>query len=184
MQRIDFEVSAVARLRRRVAEVEEINEDLVAFARGHAGAVTSIHEAVLAALGAQDRDGLCAVLGWQWPRLLAVDAVALAWVDEEGAAFRADREGVTPVEGRLVARMADALPSVTIRPVERAHPMFGASGAGVRSEALIRLDGASGAGLLALGQHAGASAEGRHGVKLLRFLGQAVSTMLERWPTP
>src|SRR4051812_13067710 len=42
MQRIDFEVSAVATLRKRVTEVEEINEDLIAFARGHAGAVSSI----------------------------------------------------------------------------------------------------------------------------------------------
>jgi uncharacterized protein len=180
MQRIDFETGAVASLRRRVAEIEEINDDLVAFARGHAGAVSAIHDAVLAALAAPDRDAFFHVLAWSWPRLLKVDAVAIAWSGAD--AFRADRDGVSPVEGRLIVRMADALPSVTIRPCARAHPLFGASGEAVRSEALIRLDGEMGIGLLALGQKEGASAEGRHGAKLLRFLGASVAHMLERWP--
>ena len=183
MQHIDFEGNAVARLQRRVAEVEEINDELVAFAKGHAGAVTSIHNAVLAAIVAEDRADLCNVLAWQWPALLKVDAVAVAWSSGQDG-FRADRAGLAAVEPRLIERMADALPSVTIRPVGRAHPLFGASGEAVRTEALIRLDGISGRGVLALGQYEGASAEDRHGVKLLRFLGQTVSNMLERWPTP
>ena len=45
---IDFEGGAVASLKRRMAEVEEANQDLIAFARGHSGAVSSIHTAVLA----------------------------------------------------------------------------------------------------------------------------------------
>lgn len=181
MQRINFEAGAVASLRRRVAEIEEINEDLVAFARGHAGAVASIHSAVLVALAAADVDELCAIVTRQWPALLRVDAAALAWAIDD-TAFRADREGLNPVEPRLVRRMIEALPTVTIRQAGRAHPLFSASGEAVRSEALIRLDGATGSGLLVLGQHEGGSAEGRHGIRLLRFLGQAVSHMLERWP--
>lgn len=181
MQRIDFEQRAVAALRQRVAEIEEVNEDLVAFARGHAGAVSSIHNAVLAALAATDRAELCAAVTGVWPALLKVDAAAFAW-SGAGTAFRADREGIAAVEPRLIARMAEAMPSVTIRPVERAHPLFGLSGRPVRSEALIRLGGDGGVGLLALGQYADAPAEGRHGAKLLRFLGQAVSHILERWP--
>ena len=47
---INFEDRAVARLQARVAAAEEANQDLIAFARGHSGAVASIHEAVLAAL--------------------------------------------------------------------------------------------------------------------------------------
>ena len=181
MQRVDFEAGAVANLRRRVAEVEEINEDLVAFARGHAGAVNAIHSAVLAAIAAADSDELCSVVTTEWPALLKVDQVSLAWACDSNA-FRADLIGVAPVEPRLVERLANSMPSVTIRPVEQGHPLFGAFGGKVRSEALIRLGGDRGSGLLALGQNEGASAEGQHGARLLRFLGQALSHMLERCP--
>jgi len=182
MQSIDFEAGAVANLRRRVAEVEEINEDLVAFARGHAGAVTSIHNAVLAAIAATDISELLSILTFDWPALLKVDQVALVW-SCDGKAFRTDLIGTTPVEPRLVGRMVETLPSVTIRPVEQGHPLFGTLGGEVRSEALIRLSGDRGCGLLALGQLEGGSAEGRHGTRLLRFLGQALSHMLERCTT-
>ena len=40
---IPFEERAVAHLRERLGAVEEANQDLIAFARGHSGAVTSIH---------------------------------------------------------------------------------------------------------------------------------------------
>ena len=49
---ISFEEKAVAKLRARVAAAEEANQDLIAFARGHSGAVASIHEAVIAAIEA------------------------------------------------------------------------------------------------------------------------------------
>ena len=52
---ISFENHALANLRARVAAAEEANQDLIAFARGHSGAVASIHEAVLAAV---ETDGL------------------------------------------------------------------------------------------------------------------------------
>jgi uncharacterized protein YigA (DUF484 family) len=173
MQRIDFEVSAVASLRKRVSEVEEINEDLIAFARGHAGAVSSIHEAVLAAIACDNAAELATVITCRWPMLLRVDEVAFAWVAGR-AAFRAN----------LVERMADIMRPVEMRGVDRGHPLFGAACESIRSEALIRLDSFSGSGLIALGQVESATIEGRHGTRLLRFLGQAVSHMLERWPAP
>jgi len=180
MQRIDFEASAVNSLRKRVCEVEEMNEDLIAFSRGHAGAVSSIHEAVLAAITADTPAELATILTCHWPLMLRVDEVALAWV-AGGAAFRADRNGVREVEPRLVIRMADMLQPVTMRGVARGHPLFGAACESIRSEALIRLDGFKGTGLIALGQTEAPAIEGRHGARLLRFLGQAVSHMLERW---
>jgi uncharacterized protein len=181
MQRIDFETGAVASLRKRVAEIEEINEDLVAFARGHAGAVSAIHEAVLAALAADGAQALAQVVTTHWPLILRVDAVAMAWSNSSGGC-RADRRGLTDVEPRLIERMAHSMAPVTIRAVERGHPLFGAACESVRSEALIRLDGLSVSGLIVLGQREGAAAEGRHGARLLRFLGQAMSHMLERCP--
>jgi len=181
MQRIDFEASAVATLRKRVSEVEEINEDLIAFARGHAGAVSSIHEAVLAAIACDSPSELATIITCRWPMLLRVDEVAFAW-GHDGQAFRANRDGMREVEPRLIERMADLMRPVEMRSVERGHPLFGAACESIRSEALIRLDSFSGAGLIILGQNETSAIEGRHGARLLRFLGQAVSHMLERWP--
>ncbi len=183
MQRIDFETSAVASLRKRVSEVEEINEDLIAFARGHAGAVSAIHEAVLAAIACDTCVELATVITCRWPMLLRVDEVAFAWsLGDE--AFRADRAGVRAVEPRLVERMADMMRPVEMRSVGRGHPLFGAASEQIGSEVLIRLDSFSGCGVIALGQKEAPTIEGRHGTRLLRFLGQAVSHMLERWPAP
>ena len=75
---IDFEARAVASLRRRVAEVEEVNQDLLAFARGHSGAVAAIHEAVLAAADAEGLDHLIHIITQHWPQILGLDAVSLA----------------------------------------------------------------------------------------------------------
>jgi len=181
MQRIDFEKGAVASLRKRVAEIEEINEDLVAFARGHTGAVSSIHAAVLTMLTANSPEEMAQVLSVHWPRILRVDEVAFAW-GVNGTAYRGDRDGLRAVEPRLIARMAAILPPVTMRNVERGHPLFGAACEHVRSEALIRLDGGHGHGLIALGQSEATAVEAQQGAKLLRFLGASLSLMLERWP--
>jgi len=181
MQRIDFETSAVAHLRKRVSEVEEVNEDLIAFARGHAGAVSAIHDAVLAAIGCDSATELATVITCQWPMLLCVDEVAFAWT-ARSEAFQANRRGILAVEPRLVERMSDMSRAVEMRGVGRGHPLFGAACESIRSEALIRLDSFSGAGLIILGQKESSAIEGHHGARLLRFLGQAVSNMLERWP--
>jgi uncharacterized protein YigA (DUF484 family) len=75
---INFEDRAVAKLRARVAAAEEANQDLIAFARGHSGAVASIHEAVLAAIEAEGFDHLIHIVTQEWPQILGLDAVAVA----------------------------------------------------------------------------------------------------------
>ena len=50
---IQFEEGAVARLRDRLGVAETARADLLAFARGHSGAVASIHRAMLAAMEAE-----------------------------------------------------------------------------------------------------------------------------------
>ena len=92
-QVIPFEERAVARLRERLGAVEEANQDLIAFARGHSGAVASIHQAVLAAMDADSLEALLHVVTQEWPLILGIDAVALALiVGDQG--FRADGNGV------------------------------------------------------------------------------------------
>jgi uncharacterized protein YigA (DUF484 family) len=179
---IPFEERAVARLRERLGAVEEANQDLLAFARGHSGAVASIQEAVLAALEADSIESLLHIVTQEWPLILRIDAVALALVvGDEG--FRADGEGVQRVEPKLLIRAISGLDEVQMRTVLRGHPLFGPACDLIRAEALIRLDNAPPlpAGLLVLGQRAELSLDTRHGSELLLFLGRSLAAMIRRW---
>ena len=182
---IDFERGAVASLRRRVAEVEEVNQDLIAFARGHSGAVSAIHEAVLAAVDAEGLDHLIHIVTQHWPDLLGLDAVAVAlYVGDKG--MRADASGLQFVDPRLIARSIEGIDGVLLRGVERGHPLFGPASDLIRAEALIRLEGAPPlpSGMLALGQRRPQGFETRAGSELLVFLGRVLSRMIGRWLLP
>jgi uncharacterized protein YigA (DUF484 family) len=184
-QVINFEDRAVASLRARVAEVEEANQDLIAFARGHSGAVASIQAAVLAAIEAQGLDHLIHVVTQDWPDLLGVDAVALALsVGETG--LRADVDGLQLVDRRVIARIARGIDGVVLRGVERGHPLFGPAASLIRAEALVRLDNHAPlpCGMLALGQRAATRFETRHGSELLAFLGGVLAHMVARCLPP
>ncbi|MFN3389623.1 MAG: DUF484 family protein, partial [Allosphingosinicella sp.] len=153
---INFEDRAVANLRARVAAAEEANQDLIAFARGHSGAVASIHEAVLAAVDAEGFDHLIHIVTQEWPQILGLDAVAVAlFVGDKG--MRADASGLQFVDPRVIARSVHGLEGVLLRAVERGHPLFGPACELIRAEALVRLDSEPPlpTGLLALGQRAG-----------------------------
>ena len=97
---ISFENHALANLRARVAAAEEANQDLIAFARGHSGAVASIHEAVLAAIEAEGLDHLLHVVTQEWPQILGLDAVAVAlFAGETGRARRRLRASSSSTPG-------------------------------------------------------------------------------------
>lgn len=181
---IPFEERAVARLRERLGAVEEANQDLLAFARGHSGAVASIHEAVLAALDADGLEGLFHVVTQEWPLMLGLDSVAMALVvGDQG--FRADADGVQYVAPQLVEKAMAGIDGVEMRNVGRGHPLFGPACSLIRSEALIRIDAERPLpyGLLALGQRAAQPLDGRHGSELLLFLGRGLASMIRRWLT-
>ena len=181
-QLIRFEERAVARLRERLGAVEEANEDLIAFARGHSSAVASIHAAALAAVEAADIDHLLDMIARQWPQILGIDSAAIALVvGSEG--FRADSTGVQRIEGALVDRLVRNRARVEVRCVPKGHPLFGAIAPQIRAEALIRIDSPTPVpcGLLALGQRAALERPSRHGSELLLFLGGVVAATLRRF---
>src|SRR3954471_20199839 len=105
---IPFEERAVAHWRERLGAVEEANEDLIAFARGHSGAVASIHDAVLAAIDADSVEALLHVVTQEWPLILGIDAVAVSLiVGNQG--FRADGAGVQLVDPQIMRRVIDGV---------------------------------------------------------------------------
>ena len=179
---IQFEQSAVASLRERLGEAESARADLAAFARGHSGAVATIHSAVSAALGADSFDELTQVVTHDWPAMLGIDCVALALlVGEQG--FCIDRHGVSRCEPALIARATGSIGDVALRSVGRGHPLFGASASDVRAEALVALEGDAPypRGLLLLGQSGSAADASDQGSQLLQFLGVSLGAMLRRW---
>jgi uncharacterized protein len=180
-QVIHFEERAVAQLRERLGAAQEANEDLIAFARGHSGAVSSIHEAVLAAFEADGMEALLHVVTNEWPLILGRDSVALALVvGDQG--FRADGSGVQIVAPKIVERAIGQAQPVELRTVERGHPLFGPACELIRAEALIRIDSPPPlpSGLLALGQRTELSLDARHGSELLMFLGRSLAAMIRR----
>ncbi len=184
-QVISFEDRAVAALRARIVAAEEANQDLIAFARGHSGAVTSIHAAVLSAIEAEGLDHLIHIVTQEWPQTLGLDAVALAlFVGDTG--LRADASGLQFVDPRLIARAVGGVDGVVLRGVERGHPLFGPACELIRAEALVPLESKPPlpGGLLALGQRGGQGFETRHGSELLLFLGSVLTRCIDRWLVP
>ena len=182
---ISFENHALANLRARVAAAEEANQDLIAFARGHSGAVASIHAAVLAAIEAEGLDHLLHIVTQEWPQILSLDAVAVAlWAGD--TAVRADASGLQFVNPRLIERSLKDLDGVLLRGVERGHPLFGPACELIRAEALIRLasEPPLPSGVLALGQRAAQHFDTRHGSELLVFLGRVLTRCMGRWLIP
>jgi uncharacterized protein YigA (DUF484 family) len=183
-QVIQFEERAVARLRERLGAAEEANQDLIAYARGHSGAVTSIHSAVLAAMDAGSIEALLNTVTQEWPLILGIDSVAVALI-VGNRGFRADGNGIERVEGALLDRMLRDLAAVEMRTVERGHPLFGPASDLIRAEALVRIElqHPLPSGLLALGQRAELSLDARHGSELLLFLGRALESIIRRFLT-
>ena len=181
---IPFEERAVAHLRERLGEAQEANQDLIAFARGHSGAVTSIHEAVLAAIETDGVEALLHVVTQEWPLILGIDAVALSLVIADKG-FRADGSGIQLVDPAILKRAIAAVDGVEMRKVERGHPLFGPACDLIRAEALIRVECEPPlpTGLLVIGQRAELSLDARHGSELLMFLGCTLAVMIRKWLT-
>jgi len=179
---IPFQNHALAQLRERLGQAEEANEDLIAFARGHSGAVAAIHEAVIAAMEADGIDELLHVVTQEWPLILGIDAVALALVIGDKG-FRADVNGVQQVEPQLLQRSIEQVNGVAMRAVGRGHPLFGPACDLIRAEAVIRIECEPPLpiGLIALGQRSEQTLDARHGTELLMFLGRSLAAIIRRW---
>lgn len=177
-----FEDRAVANLRARLGVIEEANQDLIAFARGHHGAVATIHRAVLLAMRSADLAELLGVVTSHWPDLFGIDHLALAVTDTPSAMIAAENL-VAPIDPAILRRALRGLGPVTLRDVERGHALFGPACAAIRAEALIRVESPSGQplGLLLLGQSLSPGLDACGGSELLRFLGQSLGAMIARW---
>ena len=179
---IQFEQTAVATMRERLGAAETARADLLAFARGHSGAVATIHQAVIAALDADSFDELIATVTRTWPEMLGLEAVALALVVGDRG-FRIDAVGVEAIEPKLIERALCSIDNAALRGVGRGHPLFGGIAARISAEALIGIDAEPPfpRGILLLGQAHSRATPSDEGSQLLQFLGAALGAMLRRW---
>jgi uncharacterized protein YigA (DUF484 family) len=177
-----IEEHVVAQLRARLGAAEEDRQDLIAFARGHRGAVASVHRAVLEIMTAREPSELGAIIVRKWPSRLGIDHCSLALSAAQGATL-ATANGQAPLDPALLGRALADLPSVLVRDVTRGHPLFGPVCARVRAEALVRIDCGSSHpfGLLLLGQERSPGLEECGGSELLRFLGASLAAMIAQW---
>ena len=179
---IQFEPTAVAALRERLGAAETARADLLAFARGHSGAVATIHEAVIAALDATSFDELIATVTRGWPDTLGLEAVALALIIGDRG-FRIDARGVEAIEPKLIKRALGSIGHVALRGVGRGHPLFGARACDIGAEALIGIPAEPPfpRGILLLGQSASQPAPRNCNNCDPWSDGAALGAMLQRW---
>jgi uncharacterized protein YigA (DUF484 family) len=177
-----IEEHVVAQLRARLGAAEEDRQDLIAFARGHRGAVASVHRAVLEVMNAREPAELGSIVVRKWPALLGIDHCSMA-LSAGQAATLATANGQAPLDPALLGRVLADLPPVLVRDVARGHPLFGPICARIRAEALVRIDceASQPFGLLLLGQERSPGLDECGGSELLRFLGQSLAAMIGQW---
>lgn len=182
MKVVDFQSEALLRLRTRVAALGEANSDLLAYARGHSGAVQQIHAAALAALDAQSFEHLLHVITQDWVDILRVDAVGIG-LTTHGQGIRAGGQGLQFVDPEQVELWCHLLPVGQVRSVAHGSPVFGPAAPLIRAEALIALkpEPPLPSGIMALGSREIHAFGDHHGSELLGFLGDVVSRMIARW---
>ena len=175
---IRFEDRALKSLRDRLGAAEEARDELLAFARGHAGATASIHHAVLALMACESIEQLFDTVVKDWPALLAVDHAAIA-LKAGDAAFRIDAAGRHRLEPAWITR-AMGLGQVQMRATNHGDPLFGPIASTIRTEALIPFTNGRLSGLVLLGQEDSLPLDGAHGRTLIGFLGETLGAMLVR----
>ncbi len=179
---VDMQQYLINRNRSEMDELRDCAQDVIETSRSNMSTQTRAHAAVLALLATRQWSDIVHVVSHDWPLLLDVDVVSVAF---EPAA----RPDTRLVQGDLGQLAADAIDRLLgddqdlrlFRELNDDGSLFG-SGAGlVRSAALVRMRPSDNlpAGLLALGAR-GASFHPGQGTELLTFLCRVLEQSIAR----
>ena len=179
---VDMQQYLINRNRSEMDELRDCAQDVIETSRSNMSTQTRAHAAVLALLTTRQWSDIIHVVSHDWPLLLDVDVVSVAF---EPAA----RPDTRLVQGDLGQLAADAIDRLLgddqdlrlFRELNDDGSLFG-SGAGlVRSAALVRMRPSDNlpAGLLALGAR-GASFHPGQGTELLTFLCRVLEQSIAR----
>jgi uncharacterized protein len=178
---VDFQVEALARLRAKVADLDDVNSTLLATVRGTRGALAQVHRAVLAALDAEGLDHFIHIVTADWVDILGLDAVVLA-LDSGPQHVRASRTGIQFLGATDLQDLFSPNQFVVIG---AGSPLFGEAQPLIAAHALIKLSAQDQlvTGVLALGTRDVVQFDAGFDTELFRFLGAIVERCINRWLT-
>lgn len=191
-QVVDLRDRLVERLEQRLEKLVQHHRTVIAAAYENVAGTQQVHRAVLALIEPPDLSAFLYRLTHEVPRTLGLDDARLCLESDVETAGPADGIGGdmhADLHGRVLAlphgTVADymALDGAGAEPVvlreagSEAELVFGEANP-IQSEALMRLDLAGGAGMLAFGSCDPRKFDPGHGTDLLAFLGAAVERLL------
>jgi uncharacterized protein len=189
---VDLRDRLVERLEQRLEKLVQHHRTVIAAAYENVAGTQQVHRAVLALIEPPDLSAFLYRLTHEVPRTLGLDDARLCLesdVETVGPAESIGADLHTDLHGRLLAlphgTVADymALDGSGTEPVvlreagAEAELIFGEANP-IQSEALMRLDLAGSAGMLAFGSSDPRKFDPGHGTDLLAFLGSAVERLL------
>ncbi|RVT87224.1 DUF484 family protein [Rhodobacteraceae bacterium CCMM004] len=187
---VDLRGIAMERLESRLDRLEETHRSVIAAAYENLAGTNLVHRAVLRLIEAQDLAALLADLDGPLADILKVARLRLV-LETAGAPDAADAalgpalhvagagfvaryldQGPNPPQRKVLLRQCDGGPTA----------IYGAAGAHIRSEALLRLDLGTGRlpGMLVLGSEDPHQYSPGHGTDLLTFLGAVFEAQMRR----
>lgn len=180
---VDMQRYLINRNRTEMDELRDCAQDVIETSRSNMSTQTRAHAAVLALLATRQWPDIVHVVTHDWPLLLDVDVVSLAFEPPAGPESRlAQAELGTLAAGTIDRLLGGAEQDVRLlREIADDGTLFG-SGAGlVRSAALVRMRPAAAlpAGLLALGARGDTFHPGQ-GTELLGFLCRVLEACMAR----
>ena len=181
---VDMQLYMIERLQGEVARLRSYQGELIAASRTNMASQGQVHAAVLALLRARDLGHLVSIVTSDFLALLELEAVALC-VEEGGAetALAADDAVRTVPKGVVDGIIGEGRDILLRAGVTGDEAIFGATGAAVRSDALVRLrladDGP--AALLALGAEEEEKFHPGQGTELISFMAKSLEYCIGAW---
>lgn len=179
---IDMQQYLINRNRAEMDELRDCAQDVIETSRSNMSTQTRTHAAVLALLAARVWPDIVHVVTHDWPLLLDVDVVSLAFEPFTRSNTSLSRAELNTLAAGDIDRIVGADQDLRLlREINDDETVFG-SGAGlVRSAALIRMRPSTNlpAGLLALGARSATFRPGQ-GTELLGFLCRVLESCMTR----
>ena len=181
---VDLQRFMVERLRRELAEVTELRDDLVATGRSNLSIQSRVHEAILALLRAGSFEEFVETITTDLAVILDLDVVTIG-VERaaDGAAWK-PVAGVYCLKAGSIDNLLGRTANLLLRQDIAGDPAIFDGAAGlVRSDALIRLAIGESAppALLALGSRQPGTFHAGQGTELLSFLSHVLEVTFRAW---
>ena len=180
----DFQTALIERLRSDLDSMQGQSQHLIDTSRVNLSTQASVHECILALIGARSFEELIQRATTDLAVILDLDVVTLCIEADGGAAAPAGLQGLHLVANGTVASLIPDKHSCILRADISGDPdLFGGAAPLVRSDALIRLNVSKStpSALLALGSRAPDKFNPGQATELLTFLARVLENLIRAW---